>query len=166
MEFKFKLKGLANSFGYAGKGIRYCLRCERNFRIHIVTALFVTIFSFFYDFTAAEKCVLVLTFGFVMSAEIINTAIEYTVDHISQAYSTYAKVIKDVSAGAVLVSALSAVTVGIILFADAEVLVGVLMYFYTRPLMAVLLAAGVVLSLVFIFNGASSRNMIKTKRKK
>ena len=165
MEFKFKIRGLVNSFRYAGKGIRYCLRCERNFRIHIVMALFVSAFSLFYDFTAAEKCILALTFGMVMTAEVFNTAIEYVVDHISQAYSVYAKVIKDVSAGAVLLSALSAIAVGIILFADKTALLSIIVFFMEKPYMIAVLALDIVVSLLFIFYGTGSGNRMKKRGK-
>jgi diacylglycerol kinase len=112
-----KIYNLKNSFVYALRGIFYCIRYERNMRIHIAATVLVTIAAkIFCDFSRTEWCVLILTCALVMSLEAINTAIERLTDEVSPEYSRFAKIAKDVAAGAVLIASIAAVIIGIILF--------------------------------------------------
>lgn len=113
---------LFQSFSFAFQGIIYALRSERNLRIHGFVALAVVYFSRYYQFTRAEKALLFLSIGLVITCELFNTSIETTVDLESPAYHALAKIAKDVAAGAVLVSSLASVGVGILLFWDWEIL--------------------------------------------
>lgn len=124
-----KLYSLKNSFKCAFKGIYFVIGHERNMRIHIVAAIYVAFFSAFYDFSKAEAAVLVITCALVMIFEALNTSIEVLVDKVSPQYSPLAKVAKDVAAGAVLLSSIMAVIVGIILFFDIERLKHILLFF-------------------------------------
>lgn len=143
---------LAASFRCAAEGIAYTIKTQRNFRFHIVAAVWVTIASFFYDFTAAEYCIILLTFSSVMAAEAINTAIEKTVDLCTDKIKPLAKVAKDAAAGAVLITAIFAAIIAVILFADAEVLGHIADFADKNPIAdmgAVILAA---VSVIFIFH--------------
>ena len=115
-----KLYSLAKSFKYAWNGIRFCVRHEKNMRIHIVAALYVMYFSQFYNFTRAEYILLIIICVIVLSLEMLNTAIEVVIDKVSPEYSALAKVGKDVAAGAVFVSALAAIIIGVCLFWDID----------------------------------------------
>ena len=79
-------------------------------------------FSRYYHFTATESVLLILLVGFVIVCELINTAIERTVDLVTGAYHPMARIAKDVAAGAVLVSAVVSVFAGWVLFWDVAVL--------------------------------------------
>ena len=76
--------------------------------------------------------ILILTISHVVTFEIINTSIETIVNLISPEYNKLAKIIKDTAAGAVLLSAVSAVVIGIILFWDKKVLSNIMKYFHNN----------------------------------
>lgn len=151
---------LINSFRCAFKGIAFVAQHERNMRIHMVFVLYVAFFSAFYDFSKTEIAVLVITCALVMIFEILNTSIEVIVDKVSPKYSPLAKVAKDAAAGAVLLSAVMAVIVGIVLFFDIERFKLILLYFseWTNTLMFIGFSA---IALVFVTSG--KRRNIKGK---
>lgn len=120
---------LFNSFKCAFKGISFVLRHERNMRIHLVAALYVAFFSAFYNFSRSEIVLLIITCALVMILEVLNTSIEVIVDKVSPKYSPLAKVAKDTAAGAVFLSAVMAVIVGIVLFFDIEKFKLILLFF-------------------------------------
>lgn len=109
---------MIKSFNFAVEGIIYSLMSQRNMRIHYVFAMLALFSSLFFELTRIEMALLFLTVTFVVVAEMINTAIESAVDLITTDYSPLAKIAKDVSAGAVLVSAVNAVAMGYLLFFD------------------------------------------------
>lgn len=120
---------LIDSFKCAYKGILFVILHERNMRVHLVAAFYVAFFSAFYSFSKAEIAVLVITCALVMILEVINTSIEVVVDKMSPKYSPLAKVAKDTAAGAVLLSAVMAVAVGVVLFWDTEKFKLIFIYF-------------------------------------
>ena len=105
-------KRLGNSFKYAARGIRFCVSHEMNMRIHIVATMCVLYLSQFYNFTKEQFILLMITCVVVISAEMMNTAIEVVIDKVSPGYSALAKVGKDVAAGAVFVTAIAAGIIG------------------------------------------------------
>lgn len=107
-------------FKYALCGILTCIRRERNFRVHIVAAAAVFVFSYIYGIDKTQFLALALTVFFVMAAEMINTAIEAAVDLISPQKSRLAKIAKDTAAGAVLLSAICAVIIAAVMFSDLQ----------------------------------------------
>ena len=110
------LKLRLRSIKIALSGIWQVIITQQNARIHLAATLIVLIASFLLDFSRIEWMILLLVVGFVWAAEIFNTAIEDLVDLVSPEDTPTAKRIKDISAGAVLVSALISVLVGIVLF--------------------------------------------------
>ena len=126
---KDNIKSFLRSFTYAAAGVRECVKNERNFRFHIAAAVFVTAFSLFYELTKVEYILLALTFSSVISAELINTAVEAAVDLCSPEYHKLAKLAKDTAAGAVLVTAIFAVVVGILLFGEISVIKEIFRYY-------------------------------------
>lgn len=101
------------SFRYAGQGVYYALRTQRNFRIHGLFAVVVIAAGFSLHLSNLHVAVLALTCGVVMALELINTALEAVVDlTVQQTYHELAKIAKDCAAGAVLMAALTAVLVG------------------------------------------------------
>lgn len=112
----FNPYSLLRSFGYALYGVFYALTRERNLRIHFTAGAFALYFSKYYNLSPAEIGLLVLCIGFVLACEMINTAIEHTVDLETSEFHHLAKIAKDVAAGAVLVAAATSVVVGFLLF--------------------------------------------------
>ncbi len=110
------VKKLVKSLNAAAEGFIYVLKTERNMRTHYLTGLFFIIFGIYLKFKAIEIIVLSITVSMVLITEMINTAIELTVDIIRPEFHPLARIIKDVSAGAVLISAINAVIVGYVLF--------------------------------------------------
>ena len=138
------------AFLYAGQGIAAAVKSQRNLRIHITAAVYVTGFSFFYDLSGTDYVLLMLTFSSVIAAELINTAIEATVDICSPEKSSPAKLAKDAAAGAVLVTAVFAVIVGLIMFLDFDVIRSIVRYYGENIPALAGLAVSAVLAVIFI----------------
>lgn len=111
-------KSLIDSFNYAVNGIISALKTERNMKIHYLLAIIVIILSLFFDFSRTELLILIFAISLVIVAELFNTAIEKVVDLITHKYHPLAKLAKDISAGAVLISAINSLVVGYLLFFD------------------------------------------------
>lgn len=147
------IKKLAVSFRYAARGIFFCITHETNMRIHIVAVIVVSFVSLFYELTKEQCILLVLTCVAVISAEMMNTAIEVVIDKVSPQYSALAKVGKDVAAGAVFVSAIAAVIVAVILFWDIDKFVLIFRFFAEDMGNLAFLVAFISLSYLFVTKG-------------
>jgi diacylglycerol kinase (ATP) len=113
-----KIRKFTDSFNHAIEGIIYAVRTQRNMKFHMVIAILVLLFSLFFDFTKVEMLILFITISLVIVLEMINTAIEATIDVLANYYHPLAKIAKNVAAGAVLIAAFNAVVVGYLLFFD------------------------------------------------
>ncbi|RKL62791.1 diacylglycerol kinase [Thermoanaerobacteraceae bacterium SP2] len=111
-----KSRTLLESFKYAVSGTIYSFKTQRNIRIHFLTAITVLLVSPFFNFGAIELLIIFFTIALVIITEMINTAIETTVDLVTEKYHPLAEIAKNVAAGAVLISALNAVVVGYLIF--------------------------------------------------
>jgi diacylglycerol kinase (ATP) len=106
------------SLNWAFEGVIHVLRSERNMRIHFTVATVVLILAFSYGVTKVELMALLVAISFVLIAEMVNTAIEATIDLATTSFDPLAKVAKDIAAGAVLIATVNAVVVGYLVFAD------------------------------------------------
>ncbi len=113
---KFSLIKRAKSFSHAGRGLWIFLKTTHNAWIHIVVFVAAVFFAIYFKITHNEWIHLILTGGSVIAAEAFNTAIEIDIDLTSPEYHPYAKDTKDVAAGAVLISAITALVVGVMIF--------------------------------------------------
>jgi undecaprenol kinase len=104
------------SFSYAFNGIFKVIKTERNVKIHLIASALVTCAGICFSITKTEWLVLILTMCFVIVLEMINTAVEYMADLVSPDYNENVKIIKDVSAGAVLLAAIASVIIGLVIF--------------------------------------------------
>ncbi|MCK9451150.1 MAG: diacylglycerol kinase family protein [Bacteroidales bacterium] len=89
---------------------------EHNSRIHLLAAICVLIAAFIFNISAFEWIALVFAIGLVMTLELINSAIENMADFISPNKHDKIKKVKDLAAAAVLISAVTALVVGLIIF--------------------------------------------------
>lgn len=105
-----------DSFRYAFAGFKHVLRTQRNPRIHLGVAAVVTLAGLVLRLPPLEWAVVVLTIGFVIVTETINTVVEVAVDLVVEEYHVLAKLAKDISAAAVLIAALTSVLVGMLVF--------------------------------------------------
>ncbi len=107
-------RNIFDSFRFAFSGLWYVLRTQRNSRIHLLIAVLVILLGLWLGLPLDQWAVLVLTIGFVLVSEMLNTVAETLVDLINPGYHPLAKVIKDVTAGAVLLAAVISVIVGLL----------------------------------------------------
>lgn len=95
----------AKSFKYAFEGIWHALLNEANFRVQIVIVFVACSLGVFYKISNTEWALLTLSLGALLAAELLNTVVEEFIDALIKEYHEGAKVIKDMSAGFVLISA-------------------------------------------------------------
>lgn len=103
------------SFRCAFAGIWHTLKTQRNAQIHCAIAALTLLAGLFLKLSLAQWAILVLTMGFVIVTEMLNTAIEISMDYVTTDYQPQIKIIKDVAAGAVLIAAITAVIVGLLI---------------------------------------------------
>lgn len=104
------------SFTYAWQGILYCLKTQLNFRIHLLALALVTAAGFIFTISKQEWLAVIICCSVVIAAEMINTATEKFCDMYTTEKNESIKIIKDVSAGAVLVCAIGSAVTGCIIF--------------------------------------------------
>jgi diacylglycerol kinase len=114
---EFSVIKRAKSFSHAGRGIYVFIKTTHNAWIHILATVIVIGLALWFDITRTEWMMLVFACGLVLAAEAFNTAIEIDIDLTSPTFHPYAKDTKDVAAGAVLISAVTAAIIGILIFA-------------------------------------------------
>jgi len=110
------IKRFFKSFHYALQGIHYALNYDQNLVIHFMAALVVILLSIFLKVNSFEMGILGVTILVVISAEMINSAIEKMVDLITKEHRAEAKIAKDVSAGMVLLTAVGSFIIGVLIF--------------------------------------------------
>lgn len=115
-KFQKEKNGLKDSFKYALEGIDACFKGERNMKIHVSVLLLVIIGGFCFRISIFEWMICLVLFGIVLAAELINTAIEITVDLCMPNIHPKAKIAKDTAAGGVLVAATCAFIIGCMIF--------------------------------------------------
>ncbi|KRQ86648.1 Undecaprenol kinase [Caloramator mitchellensis] len=113
-----KVRKITESFNHAIEGIVYAIKTQRNMRIHLLIATAVLFGSLFFDLSKIEILLLFLTVALVIILEMVNTAIEVTIDLNANYYHPLAKIAKNVAAGAVLIAALNSILVGYLIFYD------------------------------------------------
>jgi len=97
-------------------GLKAAFKEERNFRIQFIIGIAVIFFMIIFGLTSIEKSILILMILVVLGLELINSQIEKFLDLIQPDHHPRVKIIKDFSAGAVLLSALGSIIVGILIF--------------------------------------------------
>lgn len=102
------------SISYPISGLLHAVRVERNIKIHLIAALLAVITGVLLKIPLSSLGLIILTIGFVISMELINSAIERMVDLASPDLDPIAKLGKDLSAAAVLVSAIVSIIIGLI----------------------------------------------------
>ena len=105
---------LTDSFRDAFRGVAFVLRTQRNSWIHLLAASLVTAAGLALGLTLPEWAVLALAVTLVLVAEMVNTALETLLDALSPEYHPLVGAAKDVAAGAVLLSSVGAVIVGLL----------------------------------------------------
>ena len=115
-EQKFSVRSRIRSFRFAIAGLRSVWAEEHNARVHLAAAILVVAAGFWFDVSSTEWMSLVFAIGFVITTEIVNTALEKLADVVEPNIDPRIKLVKDLSAAAVLMSVITAVVIGLIVF--------------------------------------------------
>jgi diacylglycerol kinase (ATP) len=113
---EFSLIKRAKSFTYAGRGLWVFVKTTHNAWVHLIILVVAIALGVYFGIARIEWMMLVFAGGFVLVSEAFNTAIEIDIDLTSPDFHPYAKDTKDVAAGAVLVSAVTALIIGLLIF--------------------------------------------------
>lgn len=150
------MKSFLKSFVYAFKGIFYCICNERNMRIHLCFAAYMFGFLTFHDFFAVSReqyAILITLCALVMSLEAVNTAVENAVNLSTSEKNELARIAKDASAGAVLISAIASVAAGIAILYQPEAFAEMFDYYSENIPVLLGLVISIIASLIFVFAG-------------
>lgn len=110
-------RSLINSFKFACQGFLFAVKHQRNLRIHILIGAGVLLAGFVLKFSPLEMAVLTLTIIFVIICEVINTALELSLDFVNgKRYHPSVKLVKDIVAAGVLLASIAAVIIGSLIF--------------------------------------------------
>ena len=112
----FSIAKRIKSFGFAFNGLRILFHEEHNSRIHFFASVLVVNAALLFKLNTYEWIAIIFSIGLVITVEIINTAVENIADFLTTEQNNHIKKIKDLAAAAVLVSALTALTIGLIIF--------------------------------------------------
>jgi len=112
----FSIKRFLKSLKYAWRGLSSVYKTEQNFRFQVFIALVVVILIIAFGVTKKEAVLLILMIAFVLVMELINSVFEKISDMMKPRIHVYAKLIKDIMSGAVLITALISLVVGLIIF--------------------------------------------------
>ena len=117
---KYKTQNFRSTFSNARKGMRLTIKSERNIRIHFLAGALALFSGYWLHFTRIEFCILFLAISIVIISEMLNSAIEFSLDAIyHNKYSKMVGMAKDIAAGAVMVATITAVIIGLLLFVPA-----------------------------------------------
>ena len=112
-----KNRRLKDSFRNAFRGIYQAFKTESNLKRHTAFALAAILGALLLSFDLTEWLILIIVIVSVLVTEILNTAVEYTIDMVcGNTYHETAKYAKDIAAGATLIAAIGAVICGVILY--------------------------------------------------
>ncbi|MFN5711138.1 MAG: diacylglycerol kinase family protein [Bacteroidota bacterium] len=112
----FSIQARLKSFVYAFEGVMYFIKHEAQALIHLIAIVAVIGAGYWFKISSMEWIAVVFAIGIVISAEMLNTAIEKLTDMVSPQINEQAKIVKDLAAGAVLIASLTAFIIGLIVF--------------------------------------------------
>lgn len=116
--YKFSIIQRVKSFKHAANGLAILFREEHNARIHLLMSICVVIAGYCFHITHMEWIAIVMSIGFVIGMEALNSAIESLADFVCPERHDMIKKVKDLSAASVLLAAISALVVGVIVFSS------------------------------------------------
>lgn len=116
MSKKFSFIDRIRSFMYAFKGLNLFFKTQHNAWLHLVAFALVVLLGCYFKLTSGEWIAILFAAGFVFTAEIINTSIEFLTDHVSPAHHEQAGKVKDLAAAAVLIASITALLIGALIF--------------------------------------------------
>lgn len=106
----------SRSFSHALRGVKIVFRREQNFRVQLVVALLVFMLMFFFPLETWQRILLILMVAAVLVLEVLNTIVEHLSDIVKPRLHSSVKEIKDMMAGAVLLTSLTSIVVAVLIF--------------------------------------------------
>ena len=114
---KFQSRSFKKSVTFALNGLRLAFRSQRNFRKHLVIALFTFCIGILLKITIVEFCIIIFANMFVLVVEMLNSVVEFVIDaYYKNKWAKLAKLSKDIAAGAVLLSAVVSAIISLLIF--------------------------------------------------
>ncbi len=113
---RFLLRNTLRSFRFAFNGIKNLIKNEHNARVHIVALICVIGLGIFFKIDLNEWIAITIVSGLVILIELFNTAVERLADFVESDWNDKIGIIKDYCAGAVLISSLTSIIVGGLIF--------------------------------------------------
>lgn len=116
---EIKKRGLnrfLKSFTYSIDGLKYAYKYEQSMMIHVIATILVIAANIFFQVTGMEWLITIIAIGMVLSAELINTAIEAVVDLVTLEIHPLAKIAKDCGSAATFVLAMMAAVIGCVIY--------------------------------------------------
>ncbi len=110
------MKKIVKSFEYAFNGLKLCFASEINFKIHLLSAILVLLLGVVFRISNTEWLTIIFCIAFVTATEMINTAIEKLCDLVQKDFHPGIKKVKDIAAGAVLLTAVCSLFIAGIIF--------------------------------------------------
>lgn len=107
---------LKRSFSHAFDGLKYIFFQEQNFRIQVIIGLIVFILAFYFPLSINQKITIILMIGLVLILEMLNSAIERTIDLLRPKIDSGAAVVKKTMSGLVLLAVITSMIVGFLIF--------------------------------------------------
>lgn len=142
---------MKKSFAFAFKGVASCVMTERNFRFHLAVAFYVIIAGAVAGLTETEWILVAVCIGAVTGSEMLNTAIEKLCDTLHPGKNNGIGLVKDITAGAVLMFALASAVIGGIIFFNADKLSKLAAFALAHIPLSVLILASVPLNTYLVF---------------
>lgn len=118
----FSIKGLIKSFRNAFRGFRVLLWSEYNLYIQLFAGLILILAGYFFHINSIEWAIQMVIIGLVIFAELVNTAIEKSMDLVHPEYSERVRDIKDLAAASVLFAVIIAVSASLFIYIPKIVL--------------------------------------------
>lgn len=145
------MKKFLRGFKFAAQGIVSVVKSEINFRVHTVMAIYVIFFAIIGKVSTAEFAALCGLIGLVLALELINTALEALCDKVTREQDKIIGKVKDLTAGAVLITAIFAAIAGLFVFLQERVLDTVFGLFGSSPAVLIGFLISIPIALIFIF---------------
>ena len=111
-----KQRGIVKSFNSAIEGFMYVIKTQKNMKFHFLAAVIILLASVYFHISINQILILCCAITLVLIMEMINTAMEHTIDMFTETFHPLARIIKDITAGSVLLSAINAFVVGYLIF--------------------------------------------------
>ena len=163
------MRALLKSFSYAWRGLIHCLHYERNMRIHLVTVVYMYSLLFFFresfEVSKVELTIIFIANALVFISELINTAIEATINLLENNYNKMAKIAKDTAAAAVLTGAVFAFAIGIVVLWQPTAFREMADYYLDKPWMFAVLALSLAGAMIYIFAGPVAIGRFLSRKK-